>query len=169
MNAQERLDYLLETVQVRNSTGWTVKKILQQSGLASEVAVMVAGKLESSLGAMASSFVPFTQTTLNALSQESGLSIDDDVSQALIDQLATYSQSLPEELRWDAEFVAIVKALGVNLVPRWTTAGYQTEPTLQQITVEVRKQELEDAWQDRLQAAREALSSWDGTGEEPVL
>jgi hypothetical protein len=169
MTAQERLDYLLANVQVRNPAGWTVKRILGQSGLPSEVAIMVAGKLESSLAAMASSFTPFTQTTLNALSQESGLAIDDDMSQSLIDQLAVYSQALPEQMRWDAEFVAIVKALGVSTQPRWQLEGYATEPTLQQITTELRKQELEDSWQNRLQAAREALASWDGTGEEPVL
>jgi len=33
----------------------------------------------------------------------------------------------------------------------------------------VRKEELEDAAKDRLQAFREALSAWDGSGEEPVL
>jgi hypothetical protein len=33
----------------------------------------------------------------------------------------------------------------------------------------VRKEELEDAAKDRLQAFREALSVWDGSGEGPVL
>jgi len=33
----------------------------------------------------------------------------------------------------------------------------------------IRKQQLEDAAVNRLQTYREALSSWDGSGEEPVL
>jgi hypothetical protein len=33
----------------------------------------------------------------------------------------------------------------------------------------IRKQELEDSAKDRLQAFREALSAWDGSGQEPVL
>jgi hypothetical protein len=163
MNAQERFDYLNETVQVRNQTGWTVKKILKQSNLPAEVAVMVAGKLESSLAAMASGFVPFTQTTLNALSQESGLAIDDDVSQSLIDQLAIYSQSLPEPLRWDAEFVAIVKSLGVENKPRWQVDGYESQPTMAEVQIEIDEQRLINAkalFSERMTVGGNAQSVW---------
>lgn len=46
-------------------------------------------------------------------------------------------------------------------------AGIQT--TLEEIDIVKRKRVLEDAAMDRLQTYREALSSWNGTGEEPVL
>jgi hypothetical protein len=36
-------------------------------------------------------------------------------------------------------------------------------------SLRIRKSELQDAADDRLQAFREALSAWDGSGEEPVL
>jgi hypothetical protein len=36
-------------------------------------------------------------------------------------------------------------------------------------SLRIRKSELQDAAEDRLQAFREALSAWNGSGEEPVL
>ena len=43
------------------------------------------------------------------------------------------------------------------------------EATVDDVALAQRRAILEDAAIDRLQAYREALSSWDGTGEEPVL
>lgn len=125
--AAERLAYLLDPVQVRNPEGWTIKKIINALGPS------IAGKLEVSLKVMADNRVPFTQTTLNALSQKDGLGIDDDQSQQLIDQLAMYSQLLPIELRWDPDFVNALKSLGVSMQPRWQREGYTTQPTLEEI------------------------------------
>lgn len=135
MNAQQRIDQLLETTEVRNPEGWTIKKIIQRLG--PELGPAIAGKLEASLAMMSDAHVPFTRTTLGALSQQSGLAIDDPQSQALIDQLAAYSQSLPETLRWDTNFVAAIKALGVEIKPRWYVEGYQAEPTIAQIQQEI--------------------------------
>lgn len=43
------------------------------------------------------------------------------------------------------------------------------EATVDDVALAQRKAILEDAAIDRLQAYREALASWDGSGEEPVL
>lgn len=157
MTAAERLAYLLESVQVRNPEGWTVKKIIAALGPA------IAGKLEVSLKVMADNLVPFTQTTLNALSQKDGLGIDDDQSQQLIDQLAIYSQALPEQLRWDPEFVADLKSLGVSNQPRWLLEGYDSPPTLEQIQSEIDDQRLVNAkalFNERMTVAGDAQNVW---------
>lgn len=163
MNAQERLSYLLESVEVRNPEGWTVKKIIAALG------PEAAGKLEVSLKVMADNRVPFTQTTLNALSQKDGLGIDDDQSQQLIDQLAIYSQSLPEQLRWDPEFVADLKSLGVSNQPRWLLEGYATEPTLEQIQSEIDESRLINAkalFSERMTVSGNASTVWDQAWED---
>lgn len=43
------------------------------------------------------------------------------------------------------------------------------EATVDDVRIAQRKRVLENAAVDRLQAYREALSAWDGSGEEPVL
>lgn len=155
--AAERLAYLLESVQVRNPEGWTVKKIIAALGPA------IAGKLEVSLKVMADNRVPFTQTTLNALSQRDGLGIDDDQSQQLIDQLAIYSQALPIGLRWNAEFVTDIKSLGVSLQPRWLLVGYSAQPTLEQIQAEIDSVRLTNAkalFNERMTVSGDASTVW---------
>ncbi|MFO0383236.1 MAG: hypothetical protein ACK506_16155 [Pirellula sp.] len=157
MTAAQRLAYLLESVEVRNPEGWTIKKIIAALGPA------IAGKLEVSLKVMADNRVPFTQTTLNALSQKDGLGIDDDQSQALIDQLATYSQSLPVELQWDANFVSDLKSLGVSMQPRWILEGYTVEPTLGYIQSEIDQARLVNAkalFSERMLVGIDAAAVW---------
>jgi hypothetical protein len=157
MNAQERLDYLLETIPTNRQI--IVADIIAAVGV--DASGLVLGTLQA-----AAATNPVLAAAYQALITV-GISLSDELRQGMIDQLALASQSQAENLRWSNELRDAVKALG--RVPRWTTAGYDTEPTLSQITTEVRKQELEDAAIDRLQAFREALSSWDGIGEEPVL
>jgi hypothetical protein len=65
-----------------------------------------------------------------------------------------------------APFIPAVKAIGVLVTNPHDDATLQT---LAVAKLEITKQAMEDAAVNRLQAYREALSSWDGTGEEPVL
>jgi hypothetical protein len=154
MNAQERYDYLMQSVTTNTNRQIIVADFIAAVGV--DASGLVLGTLQA-----AAASNPVLAAAYQALVTV-GISLSDDLRQGMIDQLAV-AGSWPNSVR-DA-----IKALGRVTQPRWQSVGYDTEPTLQQITVEVRKQELEDSWVDRLQAAREALSSWDGSGEEPVL
>jgi hypothetical protein len=156
----EEIAAILQTLTdtITDSTAWTIGAIANQSP-------ELAGKLELSLSAMSAAGVPFAGSTLTAASTV-GLRIDSTQRQALIDQLALASQSLPEPLRWDASFVSAIKALGIREVSRYP------DVTPEQVAAELlqdTKQSLEDAATDALQAYREALAAWDGTGDAPVL
>jgi hypothetical protein len=154
MNAQERYDYLMQSVTTNTNRQIIVADFIAAVGV--DASGLVLGTLQA-----AAASNPVLAAAYQALVTV-GISLSDDLRQGMIDQLAL-AGSWPDAVR-DA-----IKALGRVTQPRWIGEGYDTEPTLQQITTEVRKQELEDAATDRLQAFREALSSWDGSGEEPVL
>ena len=154
MTAQERLDYLLANVTTLTNRQIIVADIIAAVGV--EASGLVLGTLQA-----AAASNPILAAAYQALVTV-GISLSDDLRQGMIDQLAL-AGSWPNSVR-DA-----VKVLGRTTRTRWQLEDYATEPTLQQITTELRKQEIEDSWQNRLQAAREALASWDGSGEEPVL
>ena len=99
---------------------------------------------------------------LGTLQQAAISSISDPLRQGMIDGLAQAGQ-WPDALR-DS-----LKELGIAKTPQWRIEEYESEPTLLSVTTELRKSELLDEAADRLQWFREALSSWDGSGEEPVL
>ena len=61
----------------------------------------------------------------------------------------------------------LLKATGVRHVSEMQRAGLEPADVAS-VQLAVRKQILADAATDRLQAFRESLSSWDGSGEEPV-
>jgi len=153
MTPQERLDYLLETETINTNRQVIVADMIQAVGV--EGCGLVLGTLQA-----AAASNPVLAAAYQALVTV-GISLSDDLRQGMIDQLAVAGE-WPNELR-DA-----VKALGRYTQPRWVGEGYGAEPTLEQVTIELRKQELEDDAVNRLQAFREALSVWSG-GEEPVL
>jgi hypothetical protein len=62
-----------------------------------------------------------------------------------------------------AKLAAAVK----RSISRFAESGI--EATVEEVDLAKRRRVLEDAATDRLQAYREALSSWDGEGEGPVL
>lgn len=62
----------------------------------------------------------------------------------------------------------LLKATGVRHVSEMQRAGLDPADVAS-VQLAIRKQILEDAATDRLQAFREALSSWDGVAQEPVL
>ena len=65
----------------------------------------------------------------------------------------------------------LLAATGKKLVSMAEQAGLQDVSTadVQAGLLVLRKAKLEDIAMDRLHAYREALSAWDGSGEEPVL
>ena len=154
MTAQERLDYLLANVTTLTNRQIIVADIIAAVGV--EASGLVLGTLQA-----AAASNPILAAAYQALVTV-GISLSDDLRQGMIDQLAV-AGSWPNSVR-DA-----VKALGRVTQPRWHIEGYATEPTLSQITVELTKASMEDAAVNRLQAFREALASWDGDGEGPVL
>jgi hypothetical protein len=168
MTPQERLDYLLESVWVPTNALVTIGMIRDEIGFTPEQYGLVRGTLETAIATLKADADPLKrmqgidlQDALAAMLSR-GISLSSENRQATIDLLAAFGQ-WPDAVR-DA-----VKALGGVWQARWQTEGLQAEPTLQQITTELRKQELEDSAIDRLQAFRELLSAWDGSGEEPVL
>jgi hypothetical protein len=164
MNAQERLDYLLESVFVPSNklvTIGMIKDALPEEAYGLVLATFAMAKIPASAEFADVAKAAEMESSFIAMSSE-GLSLSSLTRQAVIDQLAA-AGGWPDVVR-DA-----VKALGGVWQPRWEIEGYAAEPTLEQVTTELRKIELEDAAVDRLQAFRETLSAWDGSGEEPVL
>jgi hypothetical protein len=83
--------------------------------------------------------------------------------QSLIDALIVIPQF--------ASLVPVLKAIGRYEISMMANAGL-SEATVEMVEdglLQIRKKQLEDTATNRLQAYREALSVWDGSGEEPVL
>jgi len=169
MTAQERLDYLLGNVSSPTNAAITlasIKDVLPVEAyalvrLTLEGAMVVPDDTPADELIEAKMIAAEMADALSAL-RTVGLSLSGDDRQAIVDMLAV-AGSWPDAVR-DA-----VKALGVRTQPRWEIEGYATEPTLAIVALESTKKELEDSAKDRLQAFREVLSSWDGSGESPVL
>jgi hypothetical protein len=94
------------------------------------------------------------------------------------DSFRTQFTGVATQAGWDASTIEAFLSLGAvmesdaqQLIGREATQQ-DVDDVRSQIAVDelaARKQALEDAAMDRLQAYREALSSWDGSGEGPVL
>jgi len=154
MTPQERLDQLLKIVDVPTNNQVIVADIINACGI--DGAGLILGTLQQ-----AATSNPIVAAAYQALVTV-GISISDPLRQGLIDGLAQSGQ-WPDALRDK------LKTLGIVKTAQWQIEGYENQPTLQSITTELRKSELLDEATDRLQSFREALSSWDGSGEEPVL
>ena len=154
MTPQDRLNHLLTIVDVPTNKQVIVSDIINACGI--EDAGLILGTLQQ-----AATSNPIVAAAYQALVTV-GISISDPMRQGLIDGLAQAGQ-WPDALR-DS-----LKALGIVKTPQWQIEGYESQPTLLSVTTEMRKAELLDEATDRLQSFREALSSWDGSGEEPVL
>jgi hypothetical protein len=133
MNAQERLAYLLESVWVPTNRQVLFADITATVGL--EATALVVGTMKA-----ASAANPLMDTIIIAMSTV-GLSLSSPERQGVIDSLAIAGE-WPDAVR-DA-----VKALGGINRPRWQSEGYSSEPTLEQITIELAKQD----WRERFDA-----------------
>jgi enoyl-CoA hydratase/carnithine racemase len=154
MTNDERLAYLLESIWVPTNRPVLFADITAVVGL--EATALIVGTMKA-----ASAANPLMDTIIIAMSTN-GLSLSTAERQGVIDALATAGQ-WPDAVR-DA-----VKALGGASKPRWQTLGYEIAPTLESVALAATKKQLEDSAVDALQAFREALSAWDGSGDAPVL
>jgi hypothetical protein len=154
MTPQQRLDYLLEQVTTHTNRQVIVADLIAAVGL--EGAGLVLGTLQD-----ASATNPILAAAYQALTTV-GISLSDDLRQGMIDSLAV-------AVSWPNEVLDGVKSLGRLTQPRWQSEGYQSEPTLQLITLEVLKQEMRSEASTRYNAYIDAIEAWDGSGEEPVL
>lgn len=68
-----------------------------------------------------------------------------------------------------APYLTTLRDFELQSVPRWRSLGYESEPTVQQLGLEKRKQALLDDATDKFQTFRESLSAWDGSDPEPLL
>lgn len=104
-----------ETREVSDPTGWKMKAVIDRwVALYGAAGQALAGKLSTSLSILKESHVPFVGESVTALSLPSGLSLNEPSSQAMVDFIAVQSQALPEEYRWDADFVTKIKELGIR-------------------------------------------------------
>lgn len=152
--AQERLDYLLATEFVPTNKQVLFADITAAVGL--EATALVVGTIKA-----ASASNPLMDTIIIAMSTN-GLSLSTAERQGVIDALAIAGE-------WPNAVRDAVKSLGGVWRPRWQIEGYESEPTLEAVTLAATKKQLEELAVDALQAFREALSSWDGSGDAPVL
>ena len=133
MNAQERLAYLLESVWVPTNKQVLFADITGAVGL--EATALVVGTIKA-----AAASNPLMDTIIIAMSTN-GLSLSTTERQGVIDSLAIAGE-WPDAVR-DA-----VKALGGVWRTRWQSEGYESEPSLEQITIELAKQD----WRERFDA-----------------
>jgi hypothetical protein len=150
MNAQERLDYLLETQWVPTNVGVTLTSI--ENALESNEATapyfplvrltiegattpQIIEGMDDSQKAQARFIATRMIDALDVLRSKDGLDLSPLPRQMMIDMLAA-AGSWPDAVR-DA-----VKALGGANRPRWQMEGYESEPTLEQITAELLKEDI---------------------------
>ena len=153
-----------ETVEFRDSTGWKLKSIIarwsDEFGAANGQAM--AGKLSSSLSAMADANVPFVNESVIALSQPTGLGLDADSDQDMVDFLAAQSQALENaDLRWGDSFVDAIKSLGLRTVKKYETSSEDVQAVI-----------LEDFAErliQRVSAAIRLAATQDDATEDSVL
>jgi hypothetical protein len=148
MTAQQRLDYLLESVTTLTNRQVIVADIINAVGV--EAGVLVLGTLQA-----AAATNPILAAAYQALVTV-GISLSDDLRQGMIDQLAV-AGSWPNSVR-DA-----VKGLGRVVQPRWMVEGYDTEPTLEQIQSEIDAARLINAkalFNERMAVGGNASTVW---------
>jgi hypothetical protein len=141
MNAQERLDYLLESVFVPTNKTITVSEIVGTVGM--DAGRLVVGTIQAG-----ASQDPILASSYQALSTV-GMSLSGMDRQRLIDALAA-GGNWPDAVR-DA-----VKALGGAWRPRWQVDGLGEEPTLDSI----QKQLLIDATRTAVNSRTTAINGW---------
>ena len=154
MNAQQRLDYLLETVTTNTNRQIIVADIIAAVGL--EASGLVLGTLQA-----AAASNPILAAAYQALVTV-GISLSDDLRQGMIDQLAV-AGSWPNIVR-DS-----VKALGRVIQPRWVVEGYDEEPTLEQIQAEIDEARLINAkalFSERMTVSGNASTVWADAWED---
>lgn len=164
MTPQQRLDYLLETVATPTNVGVTFSQIGDTiNGLPGGPAApetwldKVVGTIQQ-----AANQLPSLGPAYAALSSETGLLLSNPQRQSQIDVLAVIGE-WPDAVR-DA-----IKSLGVTTRFRWQVEGYDTEPTLAIIGNQANKAAVRQSATDRWNAFIDAMDSWDGSGESPVL
>jgi len=94
-----------------------------------------------------------------------GLQLSHPTTQAMLNQFAASGVPGAEELAL-AGIHYVSPAQNAGLSPATLS---DVEAAVALLNLQTTKQVIEDDWSNRLQSAREALSSWDGTGEAPVL
>jgi hypothetical protein len=140
MNAEQRLEYLLETQWAPTNRAVLFADITAVVGL--EATAMVVGTIKA-----ASAANPLMDTILIAMSSV-GLSLSTSERQGVIDMLADAGE-------WPDEVKDAVKALGGVYKPRWQAEGYESEPTLELITKQLQRQD----WHERFDAATNTLGT----------
>lgn len=152
MNAQERLNYLLETIVTPTNTGVTLAMIEDTVGHAAWPLVRLT--LQSATVPASDSQVDQLIAVqmgdaLAALRSATGLLLSPQIRQDMIDLLASRG-SWPDSVR-DA-----IKALGVSRQARWQQEGYETEPKLELVT----KQLIVSEGISRVSARHTASKAW---------
>jgi hypothetical protein len=153
MNAEQRLEHLLDSVWVPTNRAVLFADITAVVGL--EATALVVGTVKA-----AAATNPLMDTILIAMSSV-GLSLSTAERQGVIDTLAV-AGTWPDAVR-DA-----IKALGGVNRPRWQIEGYATEPTIESVQAEIDR-DATTAWLEaKLAAVREGLYDSTITTREQV-
>lgn len=161
MNAQERLTYLLEVVEIPTD------RMVTLSDIESAVGQQAYQLVRLTLDYAAKNPVDDTpQAKLDAINlgdairAMSGpvLSLSAPARQLVIDRLAT-NQVMP----WPDQLRKAVKALGIRSLARWQTLDYQSEPTLETVQAEMDAARLINAkalFAERMTIDGDASTTW---------
>ena len=153
MNAEQRLEHLLDSVWVPTNRAVLFADITAVVGL--EATALVVGTVKA-----AAATNPLMDTILIAMSSV-GLSLSTAERQGVIDTLAV-AGTWPDAVR-DA-----IKALGGVNRPRWQIEGYATEPTIESVQAEIDR-DATTAWLEaKLAAVHEGLYDSTITTREQV-
>jgi hypothetical protein len=136
------LAWLLETEWVPTNRQVLFADITAVVGL--EATALVVGTMKA-----ASASNPLMDTIIIAMSTN-GLSLSTPERQAVIDQLAIAGD-------WPNEVRDAIKALGGVWQPRWQSAGYASEPTLDQVQSDMDREATLARWQTLDAVVRDRL------------
>ena len=140
MNAEQRLEHLLDSVWVPTNRAVLFADITAVVGL--EATALVVGTVKA-----AAATNPLMDTILIAMSSV-GLSLSTAERQGVIDTLAV-AGTWPDAVR-DA-----IKALGGEYRTRWQIEGYESEPTIESVQAEIDAEAMATAksdWRTRFDA-----------------
>jgi len=147
MTPQERLDWLLETVEKPNTQTVIVATVLEALGL--DNARIALGSLQQ-----VGQVDPIVGAAYQALATV-GITLHQPDRQAMVAAIGQAAQ-------WPSELTTAVQALGKTTGPRWQVDNlYEVEPTLEQVEAEMHAEVVAEQARQRQLAIQLRRRQWD--------
>lgn len=150
MTPDQRLSELLEIVPVASNRG-----ALTHDWLAANVSLEVAEAVYAVINSV-------SPATASRFATGKGIDTRVPVWKSQATAVAAANESL-------SPFLVLLRDFEFDYRPQWQVEGYDAEPTLESVTLEMRKIFLEGWATDALQTYREALTAMKVGDDEPVL